>query len=173
MGPPPTISHALIKSNPGRNTLSPRNRLLKAMSKPLSHLLLFVITLILCSQAHGRYNIPDGGLDLVSDGVHRFGTSSSSYLTLNRPVKAESTCEETYGFLPCTTTVLGNLFLIIVYGSLMFLAATYLSNGSELLLEILGPGIIGGLFLPILGALPDAMLILGQSFFLRRENYRF
>ena len=44
----------------------------------------------------------------------------------------------------------------------MFLAATYLSNGSELLLEILGPGIVGGLFLPILGALPDAMLILGN-----------
>lgn len=69
-------------------------------------------------------------------------------------------CEETYGFLPCTTTVLGNLFLILVYGYLMFLAATYLSSGSELLLEILGPGIVGGLFLPILGALPDAMLIL-------------
>lgn len=42
----------------------------------------------------------------------------------------------------------------------MYTAATYLSNGSELLLEILGPGIVGGLFLPILGALPDAMLIL-------------
>lgn len=42
----------------------------------------------------------------------------------------------------------------------MFTAATYLSNGSELLLEILGPGLVGGLLLPILGALPDAMLIL-------------
>ncbi|XP_035541534.1 serine/threonine-protein kinase MARK2-like [Juglans regia] len=29
----------------------------------------------------------------------------------------------------------------------MFLSAMYLSNGSELLLEILGPGIVGGLFL--------------------------
>ncbi|KAL7218330.1 hypothetical protein ACSBR2_011573 [Camellia fascicularis] len=42
----------------------------------------------------------------------------------------------------------------------MFLAATNLSNASELLLKILGPGIVGGLFLPILGSLPDAMLIL-------------
>lgn len=50
--------------------------------------------------------------------------------------------------------------MIIVYGYLMYVAATYLSNGSELLLEILGPGVVGGLFLPILGALPDAMLIL-------------
>nr|GMC74706.1 sodium/calcium exchanger NCL-like [Ipomoea batatas] len=69
-------------------------------------------------------------------------------------------CEQTYGFLPCTHTALGNLFLIIVYGYLMYLAATYLSSGSELLLQLLGPGLIGGLFLPILGALPDAMLIL-------------
>lgn len=44
----------------------------------------------------------------------------------------------------------------------MFLAATYLSSGSELLLEILGPGLVGGLLLPSLGALPDAMLILGM-----------
>ncbi|KAJ3692144.1 hypothetical protein LUZ60_012494 [Juncus effusus] len=71
-----------------------------------------------------------------------------------------SSCEKTYGFLPCTETVLGNLFLILVYGYLMYKAATYLSSGSELLLEILGPGIVGGLLLPILGALPDAMLIL-------------
>ncbi|KAF3333288.1 Sodium/calcium exchanger protein [Carex littledalei] len=69
-------------------------------------------------------------------------------------------CEQTYGFLPCTETVLGNLFLILVYGFFMFKAATFLSSGSELLLEILGPGIVGGLFLPILGALPDALLIL-------------
>ncbi|KAM0008871.1 putative EF-hand domain, calcium/proton exchanger, sodium/calcium exchanger membrane region [Helianthus debilis subsp. tardiflorus] len=84
--------------------------------------------------------------DLVSDGL-----SSVNELQL---------CEQTYGFLPCNTTVLGNLFLVLVYGYLMFLAATFLSSGSELMLEILGPGIVGGLFLPILGALPDAMLIL-------------
>ncbi|KAF3325153.1 mitochondrial import inner membrane translocase subunit Tim9 [Carex littledalei] len=29
-------------------------------------------------------------------------------------------CEQTYGFLPCTETVLGNLFLILVYGFLTF-----------------------------------------------------
>ncbi|KAL6205836.1 hypothetical protein ACLB2K_023088 [Fragaria x ananassa] len=130
------------------------------MSKLVPLLLLFSF-LILCGQSHGRFSLPEPRLDLLSDGVHRSGTSSS-FLTLHRPslLKAESTCDETYGFLPCTTTVLGNLFLILVYGALMYTAATYLSQGCELLLEILGPGIIGGLFLPILGALPDAMLIL-------------
>ncbi|GMY31956.1 sodium/calcium exchanger NCL-like [Fagus crenata] len=98
-------------------------------------------------------------LNLISDGVHN-RDSRWSYLALNRLTAESSTCDQTYGFLPCTTTVIGNIFLIAVYGYLMFLAASYLSHGSELLLEILGPGIIGGLFLPILGALPDAMLIL-------------
>nr|ACN27225.1 unknown [Zea mays] len=42
----------------------------------------------------------------------------------------------------------------------MFKAATFLSAGSELLLEIMGPGLVGGLLLPILGALPDALLVL-------------
>ncbi|XP_065862003.1 sodium/calcium exchanger NCL [Euphorbia lathyris] len=93
--------------------------------------------------------------DLLSDGLHTNHTPS--YIQLS--AEAES-CEQTYGFLPCTSTALGNTFLILVYGYLMFTAATYLSAGSELLLEILGPGIVGGLFLPILGALPDAMLIL-------------
>ncbi|KAA3472372.1 Vacuolar calcium ion transporter [Gossypium australe] len=101
---------------------------------------------------------PSSPTVLVSDGIST--VKNPPFLSLKPLFSAEESCEQTYGFLPCTTTVLGNLFLIIVYGYLMFLAATYLSNGSELLLEILGPGIVGGLFLPILGALPDAMLIL-------------
>lgn len=74
-------------------------------------------------------------------------------------------CQQSYGFLPCTTTVLGNLFLVLAYGFLMFKGAMYLSAGSELLLEILGPGLVGGLLLPILGALPEALIVLGSSIY--------
>ncbi|KAK2423728.1 Calcium-binding EF-hand family protein [Trifolium repens] len=117
---------------------------------PFLFLFLGIIT-ILFTQSHARLFTRD----LISDG------SNFLRLPTDLPLHGEeSTCEQTYGFLPCTTTVFGNLFLIIVYGFLMYTAATFLSNGSELLLEILGPGIVGGLFLPILGALPDAMLIL-------------
>lgn len=116
--------------------------------------LTLAIFLVLCSLTYGRF-IADHS-DLVSDGVLN-DRRSSPFIKL---FAAE--CEQSYGFLPCTTTALGNAFLIIIYGYLMFLAATYLSTGSELLLEILGPGLIGGLLLPILGALPDAMLILGN-----------
>ncbi|XP_059661461.1 sodium/calcium exchanger NCL-like [Cornus florida] len=116
----------------------------------LSTILLF---LILCTLSTGR---PSS--DLISDSVQD-GLRGPQFLQLNR-FFADESCDQTYGFLPCTTTVLGNLFLIIVYGYLMFLAATYLYSGSELLLELLGPGLVGGLLLPTLGALPDAMLIL-------------
>ena len=93
----------------------------------------------------------------LSSAVIRLNSSSSS-----SPATAEAEkCEQSYGFLPCTTTVLGNMFLVLTYGFLMFKAATFLSAGSELLLEIMGPGLVGGLLLPILGALPDALLVLG------------
>lgn len=128
--------------------------------KPKLHLTV-VFFLILCGFTYGRF-ISDQS-DLVSDGVT--ASDVPPFLRYRLHAAAEA-CEQTYGFMPCTTTALGNTFLILVYGYLMFLAATYLSAGSELLLEILGPGIVGGLFLPILGALPDAMLILGNYSFL-------
>jgi hypothetical protein len=129
---------------------------------------LFLFFLILCGPTFGfithRPLSSSSSLssqsDLISDGVH------DRYFVLDGLSAESSTCDQTYGFLPCTTTVIGNIFLIAVYGYLMFMAASYLSRGSELLLQILGPGIIGGLFLPILGALPDALLILGAHFFI-------
>ncbi|KAF7140329.1 hypothetical protein RHSIM_Rhsim06G0204200 [Rhododendron simsii] len=137
-----TDTHTYISSQPSM-----------AIKPPLSLLHL----LLLCGVACCCLITDSGGgpADLLSDGVWPL------LLPRLNPFRAtDSTCDQTYGFLPCTTTVLGNLFLILVYGYLMFLAATCLCNGSELLLEILGPGLIGGLLLPVLGALPDAMLIL-------------
>jgi len=101
----------------------------------------------------------DSPSDNVSDGIHSHHQPKLLYL--NRLFSSDS-CTETYGFLPCTTTVLGNVFLILVYSYLMFLGAKLLSEGSEILLKILGPGIIGGLFLPVLSSLPDATIILGK-----------
>jgi hypothetical protein len=101
----------------------------------------------------------DSPSDNVSDGIHSHHQPKLLYL--NRLFSSDS-CTETYGFLPCTTTVLGNVFLILVYSYLMFLGAKLLSDGSEILLEILGPGIIGGFFLPVLSSLPDATIILGK-----------
>ena len=69
-------------------------------------------------------------------------------------------CEEAYGFLPCSASLGGSISLMLAYGFLLLQGAGFLSEGSEMLLEILNPGIIGGLVLPVLGALPDALIIL-------------
>lgn len=129
-------------------------------------LITFLFLLILCGCTYARF-ISDRS-DLISDGV-----AASEVPQFLRLHAADEACEQSYGFLPCTTTGIGNLFLILVYGYLMFLAATYLSAGSELLLEILGPGLVGGLLLPALGALPDAMLILGDFLFFFTVNLQF
>lgn len=136
---------------------------IKVPSFLLPSILLFLL-LSAPAIVHSSYPLLDSQLsDPISDGVTSRGPRYPPFLRLPRSASLSSSdsCEETYGFMPCTSTWLGNLFLIIVYGYLMYLAATFLSNGSELLLEIMGPGIVGGLFLPMLGALPDAMLILG------------
>ncbi|KAI8552488.1 hypothetical protein RHMOL_Rhmol06G0270500 [Rhododendron molle] len=88
-----------------------------ANKPPLS---LLHLLLLLCGVACARL-ITDGGgpADLLSDGV-----SPPLLLRLDPFRSTDSTCDQTYGFLPCTTTVLGNLFLILVYGYLMFLGAT-------------------------------------------------
>ncbi|XP_068664413.1 sodium/calcium exchanger NCL1-like [Aristolochia californica] len=129
--------------------------------------LLWALLFLLAGIAHSRL-VADPTSDLFSSGLR--DVQQPSLLRLRRQVSAPEKCEQTYGFLPCTDTVMGNLFLVLVYGYLMFLAATYLSTGSELLLDILGPGIVGGLFLPILGALPDAILILVSGLSGSRET---
>ena len=134
----------------------------------LRSLISLLFLLFLTSSAYARLvAVRPSSTDLIiSDGIN--GASGSVIYTVVSAEEKEEACEQTYGFMPCTKTALGNVFLILVYGFLMFTAATYLSAGSELLLEILGPGIVGGLFLPMLGALPDAMLIMGivKMFFL-------
>ncbi|KAK4577723.1 hypothetical protein RGQ29_028015 [Quercus rubra] len=77
----------------------------------------------------------------------------------DNPLIPSDGCEQTYGVMPCTNTVLGNGFLILVYAYCIFWAAKILTDGSEILLEILGPGIIGGLCLLTFSSLPNAIII--------------
>lgn len=83
-----------------------------------------------------------------------------SYVAQKEPFAGEEeVCEEIYGVLPCSTSIGGNLFLMLTYGYLVLVAAQLISSGSEMLLQVLDPGIIGGLLLPILGAMPDTLLV--------------
>ncbi|XVF29386.1 hypothetical protein REPUB_Repub15cG0116500 [Reevesia pubescens] len=131
----------------------------KIMAKKFPFFLLAFL-LLMGSPIQGRPTPSNATLSMVSDGVQN--VRQPTYIQLKSLMLSDS-CEQTYGFLPCTTTVLGNVFLILVYGYLMFRAAKLLCDGCEILLEILGPGIIGGLFLPVLSSLPDAIIILASG----------
>eukprot|EP01084_Bolivina_argentea_P070458 128080_1 len=54
----------------------------------------------------------------------------------------------------------GQLFVMACYGFILYKAAVLIGDGSEKLLLIYGPGIVGGLLIPILGAIPDGAIVL-------------
>lgn len=56
--------------------------------------------------------------------------------------------------------IITQLFMMFSYGFILFQAANMIGDGSEMLLLLYGPGIIGGLVIPILGAVPDGAIIL-------------
>jgi len=68
-----------------------------------------------------------------------------------------------FGAFPDCDGLGASVFLNIVYGCGLLLAAQLISDGSELLLEVLSPGLVGGLLLPILGAVPDAAVIVASG----------
>lgn len=73
----------------------------------------------------------------------------------------EKPCEETYGIFPCSNSLGGSVFLTLVYGSILTFAAQCIGDGGEQLLDmnVLPPSLIGGILLPVLGAVPDAAII--------------
>ncbi|KAJ6253014.1 sodium/calcium exchanger ncl [Anaeramoeba flamelloides] len=79
----------------------------------------------------------------------------------------ESCVNET---LPCSESSLGNFFLLCVYSLLLGYGSKNISDGSELLIEITPPGIIGGIILPLLGTLPDSCIIIASCVFGTKEE---
>jgi len=56
---------------------------------------------------------------------------------------------------------LAPLFLMMaLYGYILCKASAVIGDGSEMLMLIFGPGIVGGLVVPLLGAIPDCAIIL-------------
>lgn len=50
--------------------------------------------------------------------------------------------------------------MMAVYGYVLATSSNWIADGSELLLAVLDPGIIGGFLLPVMGAVPDAAMVL-------------
>ncbi|KAM5586189.1 hypothetical protein ABKV19_005212 [Rosa sericea] len=116
----------------------------------------------------------------VSDGVddhhHDVGFNQSngtirSSFQLLKGIDAESeeTCDQLYGFLPCSNSVYGHVFLMVVYEYLLFHGESYLAAGGEQIFKILGPGVFGASAFHVLGALPESLLLLASGFFNTKE----
>ncbi|KAJ9686200.1 hypothetical protein PVL29_015210 [Vitis rotundifolia] len=131
------------------------------MGKKHALLLLLLLLLLQVNPGNCRYIAPKySSSGLVSNGG---GEVQQPAFVVFEHRPSPYSCKQTHGVMPCTTTVFGNVFLILVYGYLMFFAARLLYDGSEILVELLSPGITGGVFLPLLSSLPDAIIILGSA----------
>lgn len=78
------------------------------------------------------------------------------------PPPCEETCKETYDFMPCSTSAGGSLTLMFFYCMVLLWGANCIGDGGEALLNlgVMSPSFIGGVLLPILGAVPDAVIII-------------
>ena len=62
---------------------------------------------------------------------------------------------------PASLTAFQLLFQTLSYGYILFVGSNYISDGSELLLLVPSlSGIVGSVVLPVLGAIPDGMMII-------------
>ncbi|KAK9085448.1 hypothetical protein Sjap_025859 [Stephania japonica] len=120
---------------------------------------------VIFEKGHSRYVAFDSP-KLVSDGAtfdDKIDRSSPNILVLkgiDGLENEEEYCRHMYGFLPCTNNLAGHLFLVVVYEYLLFIAEKYVSKGSEMIFQLLGPGFFGACAFHVLGALPEALIVL-------------
>ncbi|GAV78776.1 hypothetical protein CFOL_v3_22241, partial [Cephalotus follicularis] len=109
-----------------------------------------VLFLVLLTIQFGNgHNSIEEKSSLISDGMHQTTTTTTTV-----------TCEATYGFLPCTTTLWGQLFLMVVYEYLLYLSANYVSKGSELFFETFGTGLLGASLFQMIGLIPQLLMVI-------------
>ncbi|XP_028763669.1 sodium/calcium exchanger NCL-like [Neltuma alba] len=138
---------------------------MRNVSKPACFIFILLLSVVL--EVEGRYLQHSASSALfTSDGVDEDGVQpqKNSHLFLRgntgKTEPFEEQCEQMYGFLPCSTSMLGHLFLILVYEFLLFHGESYLASGGEQIFKILGPGLFGASAFDLLGALPESLILL-------------
>ncbi|KAM3748293.1 hypothetical protein ACB098_05G097500 [Castanea mollissima] len=120
----------------------------------------FIILLVLLITHLGNGRSFKENSNVISDGIDQISHSS----ILEVDVKATTvTCEAIYGFLPCTTSVWGEIFMIVVYEFLLCFAEKYVSSGADLFFQMFGTGIFGASLFQILGTIPQVALVLATG----------
>ncbi|XVE88153.1 hypothetical protein DITRI_Ditri19aG0045300 [Diplodiscus trichospermus] len=116
------------------------------------------ILLLILTINYGSSRPIDEKSSLISDGMDQ--ASEFSLRELDFRTTTSMTCEPIYGFLPCTTKLWGQLFLLVVYQYLLFLSEKFILDGSILFFKMFGTRILGGHTFHILRMFPRVILVL-------------
>ncbi|KAI3702810.1 hypothetical protein L6452_28562 [Arctium lappa] len=68
-----------------------------------------------------------------------------------------NSCNQMYGFLPCSTNLPGHIFLIVIYEYLLYCGESYVSRDARDLL--FGKGYWGAVFFQLLDSLPEPLVL--------------
>ncbi|KAL2494919.1 Calcium-binding EF-hand family protein [Forsythia ovata] len=107
-----------------------------------------------------KFNSSD---DLISDGIDHA-------LTANGYLLSASTCQHTYGFLPCAENAGGYIFEILVYQGILIFGEWQLSKGSKVLFNIFGNSNFVGIIFRILTSLPAMLMMMISGVLGSKEN---
>ncbi|KAK9269651.1 hypothetical protein L1049_001429 [Liquidambar formosana] len=131
-------------------------------------LLLLLLLLMVIVEVKGR-SLSYSSSEMVSDGVDHVQHNQPSFLLFRGMEYSSEECEQLYGFLPCSNSALGHLFLIVVYEYLLFHGESYVAAGGEMIFKILGPGVFGASAFQVLGALPESFILLASGLLNTKE----
>ncbi|KAL3652603.1 hypothetical protein CASFOL_002284 [Castilleja foliolosa] len=136
-------------------------------------ILLLYFLMLLATGSTGRPTPNNSSSELVSDGLDKFRNKNSVIgfkgISLES-AKEDDHCEQMYGFLPCSKSISGHVFLILVYEYLLFHGESYVAGGGERIFKILGPGVFGACAFQIIGSLPEALILLASGLLSNKEG---
>ncbi|KAL2494931.1 sodium/calcium exchanger family protein/calcium-binding EF hand family protein [Forsythia ovata] len=136
---------------------------------PTVVILSFMVLVSFMNSIHGRILRINSTDDLISDGIDHVHSESPA-LTENGYLLSASTCQHTYGFLPCAENAGGYIFQILIYQGLLIFGEKQLSMGSKVLFNIFNNSKIVGIIFRILTGLPAMMMMILSGVFGSKET---
>lgn len=104
------------------------------------------------------------GRSIISDNIELISDGLDSDLIAKNLRETTVTCEPLYGFLPCTTKISGQLFMIVVYQYLLSQGEKYVASASTRIAKIHGTGsILGASLFNLLPTIPQLVLVICTS----------
>nr|XP_043630249.1 sodium/calcium exchanger NCL2-like [Erigeron canadensis] len=126
----------------------------------------FAFILLLLSANVASRHLHYNDAKLVSDGVSDGGANSTqveeSFLHLKGMDSYEEQCNHMYGFLPCSSNLLGHICLLMIYEFLLYHAESF-AGGDGRIFRVFGTNYLVSCFSQLLDALPDSAVLLASG----------